>query len=62
MDGRTCKGPNVMPKFKNNPGQIWRGMPSHGMDTDAILKDIGYDEATIQELVNKGLAKIKGEK
>ncbi len=62
MDGRTCKGPNVMPKFKNNPGQIWRGMPSHGMDTDAILKDIGYDEAAIQELVNKGLAKIKGEK
>ncbi|MGQ7790567.1 CoA transferase [Shigella flexneri] len=19
MDGRTCKGPNIMPKFKNNP-------------------------------------------
>jgi L-carnitine CoA-transferase len=21
MDGRTCKGPNIMPKFKNNPGK-----------------------------------------
>ncbi|WP_176265186.1 CoA transferase, partial [Salmonella enterica] len=40
MDGRTCKGPNIMPKFKNNPGKIWRGMPSHGMDTAAILKNI----------------------
>ncbi len=38
MEGKTCRGPNVMPKFKNNPGQIWRGMPSHGMDTTDILK------------------------
>ena len=59
MDGRTCKGPNIMPKFKNNPGQIWRGMPSHGMDTAAILKNIGYSENDIQELVSKGLAKVE---
>lgn len=58
MDGRTCKGPNVMPKFKNNPGQIWRGMPSHGMDTTDILKNIGYNENDIRGLVDKGLAKI----
>ncbi|MCZ6324071.1 hypothetical protein O5165_25505, partial [Escherichia coli] len=24
--------------------KIWRGMPSHGMDTAAILKNIGYSE------------------
>ena len=59
MNGETCKGPNVMPKFKNNPGKIWRGMPSHGMDTSAILKNIGYDEEQIRGLVDKGLAKIK---
>ncbi|EAM3331268.1 L-carnitine CoA-transferase [Salmonella enterica] len=59
MDGRTCKGPNVMPKFKNNPGKIWRAMPSHGMDTAAILKNIGYSEADIKELVGKGLAKVE---
>ena len=59
MDGRTCKGPNIMPKFKNNPGKIWRGMPSHGMDTAAILKNIGYSEADINELVGKGLARVE---
>lgn len=58
MDGRTCRGPNVMPKFKNNPGQIWRGMPSHGMDTSDILQNIGYNENQIRGLVEKGLAKI----
>lgn len=57
IDGRTYKGPNVMPKFKNNPGQIWRGMPTHGMDTAAILASIGYSDADIETLVAKGLAK-----
>lgn len=57
VDGSSCKGPNVMPKFKNNPGQIWRGMPTHGMDTAAILADIGYSETDIAQLVDKGLAK-----
>lgn len=46
-----------MPKFKNNPGQIWRGMPTHGMDTAAILASIGYSDADIETLVAKGLAK-----
>ncbi|HEK2882628.1 TPA: L-carnitine CoA-transferase [Proteus mirabilis] len=58
MSGETCKGPNIMPKFKNNPGKIWRGMPAHGMDTNAILKNIGYSDEQIRELVDKGLAKI----
>ena len=58
IDGRDCKGPNVMPKFKNNPGQIWRGMPTHGMDTSAILANIGYSEEDIKTLVSKGLAKM----
>lgn len=58
MDGRECKGPNIMPKFKNNPGKIWRGMPAHGMDTTAILRDIGYNDEEIMGLVEKGLAKV----
>ncbi|WP_025821198.1 L-carnitine CoA-transferase [Shewanella marina] len=57
IDGKTCKGPNVMPKFKKNPGKIWRGMPTHGMDTAAILRDVGYTDEAIQELIEKGLAK-----
>ncbi|MBB3322495.1 L-carnitine CoA-transferase [Atlantibacter sp. RC6] len=59
LEGKTCRGPNVMPKFKNNPGKIWRGMPSHGMDTVAILKNIGYSDAQIAALVEKGLAKVE---
>ncbi len=35
-------------------------MPSHGMDTAAILKNIGYSEADIKELVGKGLATVSG--
>ncbi|GIU30221.1 L-carnitine CoA-transferase [Shewanella sp. MBTL60-007] len=58
IDGKTYRGPNVMPKFKNNPGQIWRGMPKHGMDTAAILEDIGYTAEQIQSLSEKGLAKV----
>ena len=58
IDGKTYRGPNVMPKFKNNPGQIWRGMPKHGMDTAAILEDIGYSQEQIQSLSEKGLAKV----
>lgn len=34
-------------------------MPSHGMDTAAILKNIGYSEADIKELVGKGPAKVE---
>ncbi|MGL5309892.1 MAG: hypothetical protein ACRDAL_04720, partial [Plesiomonas shigelloides] len=35
------------------------GMPSHGMDTANILKNIGYNETEIEALVSKGLAKVK---
>lgn len=58
IDGKSYKGPNVMPKFKNNPGKIWRGMPKHGMDTEAILSDIGYSAEEIAALSAKGLAKV----
>ncbi|NKF49108.1 L-carnitine CoA-transferase [Shewanella sp. WXL01] len=58
IDGKTFTGPNVMPKFKKNPGKIWRGMPKHGMDTAAILADAGYSAEEIQALADKGLAKV----
>ncbi|RCJ52282.1 L-carnitine CoA-transferase, partial [Klebsiella pneumoniae] len=57
--GRTCKGPHIMPNFKNNPGQLLRVMPSHGMDTASILTNIGYSENDIQGLCSKGLAKVE---
>lgn len=37
-------------------GQIWRGAPSMGQDTENILKTIlGYDDAKIAELKEKNL-------
>lgn len=49
--GKEITGVNVVPKFQNNPGEVWRGAPSTGMDTDAVLsKLLGYDDAKIAEL------------
>lgn len=57
IEGKNCKGPNIFPKFKNNPGQIWRGMPTLGMDTESILTEIGYSSEKIHELAEKGIIK-----
>lgn len=57
LEGKKCKGPNVFPKFKNNPGQVWRPMPSLGMDTEDILNDLGYSSERIQDLCDKGVIK-----
>ncbi len=50
MEGKKYKGPNVMPKFKKNPGKVWRPTPSYGMDTKDILSDLGYSQEEIQKL------------
>ena len=57
LEGKKCKGPNVFPKFKKNPGQVWRPMPSRGMDTDDILSELGYSAERIQDLCDKGVVK-----
>lgn len=36
-DGDTFHGLGVFPKFKNNPGEIWRPMPHQGGDTVDVL-------------------------
>lgn len=54
-EGRTVKGPNVMPRFKNRPGRIWRGMPARGEDTRSILSELGYSEAEVDALEAKGV-------
>ncbi|WML29837.1 L-carnitine CoA-transferase [Neobacillus sp. OS1-32] len=58
MEGKKCKGPNIFPKFKNNPGQVWRPMPTLGMDTKTILTDLGYSSEEIHELKEKGIIKM----
>lgn len=57
MEGKRCVGPNIVPKFKNNPGQVWRPMPTLGMDTENILSNLGYSAEQIQDLSNKGVIK-----
>lgn len=57
IEGKKVKGPNIFPKFKNNPGQIWRPMPTLGMDTEDILSDLGYSAERIQDLCDKGVIK-----
>lgn len=57
MEGKKVKGPNIFPKFKKNPGQVWRPMPTLGMDTEDILSDLGYSSERIQELCEKGIIK-----
>lgn len=56
VDGKRVKGVNSVPKFKNNPSQIWRGCPSQGMDNDDILGEIGItDEAEVAKLYEAGV-------
>ena len=46
----------IAPKMSETPGNVWRGAPSLGQDTDAVLKTIlGYDDAKIADLREKKL-------
>lgn len=47
MDGRTCKGPNIMPKFKTTRGNLaWHAVTRHGYRRHS--ENIGYSEADIK--------------
>ncbi len=54
--GAEIEAFGIAPKMAETPGQIWRGAPSMGQDTEAILKTIlGYDDAKIASLREKRL-------
>jgi L-carnitine CoA-transferase len=55
--GDTVKGPNIAPKFKNNPGKIWRAAPHYGEDNEDILEELGYTSEQIKELYDKKILK-----
>lgn len=55
----VIKGPKVIPVLKNNPGQIWRGMPLIGQDNEDILTELGFDQDYIQDLYDKKLLKVE---
>lgn len=58
MSGDKCKGPNVMPKFKNNPCKVWRATPSYGMDTADILSDLGYSDEEINGFAERKIVNV----
>lgn len=46
----------IAPKLSGTPGRIWRGGPSLGQDTEAILSRIlGYDSRSIERFRAKGI-------
>lgn len=54
-DGVTpIPGVNVVPKIKNNPGQIWRGAPNIGMDNDDILEELGIEKTIVEKMYAEG--------
>jgi len=54
--GRTIRALGIIPKFSATPGQVWRGAPSIGQDTEAILKTLlGYSDEKIRQLHDKGV-------
>ncbi|AQW80747.1 crotonobetainyl-CoA:carnitine CoA-transferase [Campylobacter pinnipediorum subsp. pinnipediorum] len=57
--GKDYTGPNIMPKFKNNPGKIWRAMPDYGEDTADIMSHLGYSEVEITKLNDEKIIKVR---
>lgn len=57
VGGGTIIGQNVTPKLKKNPGQIWRGCPTPGMDNEDILAELGYSAAEIEACYQQDIIK-----
>lgn len=51
---KNIKAFGIVPKFSDTPGQVWRGAPAPGQDTETILTTIlGYTSEQIQYLKDK---------
>jgi len=52
---KSVKAIGIVPKFAGTPGKVWRGAPTVGQDTEAILtKILGFSPEKIQALKEKG--------
>jgi L-carnitine CoA-transferase len=51
--GAAVRAVSIVPKFKKNPGKIWRPAPYLGMDNEEILGQLGYPTEKIEELYKK---------
>ncbi len=56
-EGGTTKGISIVPRFKNNPAEIWRGLPILGQDTQDVLEESGFSVEEISDLTEKGVIK-----
>lgn len=56
-DDGIIRGVNVVPRMKNNPGRIWRGMPLVGADNEDILNEAGVSPDVIAAMYDSGLLK-----
>jgi L-carnitine CoA-transferase len=57
FDDETVRGINIVPRLKNQPGQIWRGMPLVGQDNEDILAELGCSTDEIVQLYDEGSLK-----
>lgn len=57
FNDETVRGVNIVPKLKNNPGQIWRGMPLVGADNEDILEELGATPDQIAAMYDEKLLK-----
>jgi formyl-CoA transferase len=54
-DGGALKVPGVVPRLTASPGDFTGGGPELGQHTDAVLRDLGYDDAAIARLRERGI-------
>lgn len=54
-DGTTLKVPGVVPKLSATPGDFDGGGPTLGEHTDAVLRELGYNTASIADLSQRGV-------
>ena len=56
-DGWSVEVPGIVPKLSATPGRIRSAAPGLGDDTEAVLRDVGVDDATLAALRAKGAAR-----
>lgn len=54
-EGRTLEVPGIVPKLLGTPGAVRTAAPRLGEDSDAVLRELGLDEAAIAALRARGV-------
>jgi len=55
--GESIKGVNMIPRFVNNPSQLYRGGAAYGADTEDVMRDFGYTDDEIERFYEIGVMK-----